>query len=110
MKIEKEIEKTRAFDPDKVDQCYSDLVEVFQKHKLTIGEILIAYGNLGYSLGASMEGYGQKGPGTEELKRLYYSQPTPGVGMMLQGLTITTWYDTYINMSETEDKKDIQGE
>lgn len=110
MKIEKEFEKTLAFDPEKVDQCFKELVDVFRKYKLRTGEVLIAYGNLGYVLGASVEGYGEgTGPGVEELKQRYYTQPTPGLGLMLQGLTITTWFDQYANMmvgQEGEIKKD----
>lgn len=105
MKIEKEIQKTLAFDPEKVNNCYSDLVEVFQKYKLRIGEILIAYGNLGYTLGASIEGYTEKGPNSEELKKAYYTKPTPGVGLMLQGLTVSSWYDTYSNQKLKDDKE-----
>ncbi len=113
MKIENDIQKTLAFDPDKVEQALSDLIDVFQKHKLRVGEILIAYGNLGYLLGAAAEGYVGKGPGVEELKQSYYTKPTPGVGLMLQGLTISSWYDQYANIKIEEDKdkdKDIQGE
>lgn len=109
MKIEKEIEKTLAFDPEKVDQCYKELVEVFRKHKLRVGEILIAYGNLGYTLGASVEGYGEKGPGLKELERLYYTQASAGLGLMLSGLTISSWYDTYTDTKVADNtEKDIQ--
>ena len=110
MKIEKDIEKTLAFDPKKVEQCYSDLIEVFQKHRLTTGEILIAYGNLGYALGAAVEGYKEKGPGPDELKRLYYSKATPGVGLMLSGLTISSWYDTYLKTKVDEENKENKKE
>ncbi len=108
MKIDKQIEKTLAFDPEKVEQCYSDLIDVFRKHKLRVGEILIAYGNLGYALGASVEGYEGTGPGADELKKLYYTNPSPGVGLMLQGLTITTWYEMYKNakVSNIEDNQE----
>ncbi len=108
MKIDNEIQKTLAFDPEKVEQCYAEIVEVFRKYKLRVGEILIAYGNLGYTLGASIEGYAEKGPGAEELKKLYYTRPTPGLGLMLQGLTITAWYDMYANtkVSKNEDIKE----
>lgn len=103
MKIE-EPKATLEFDPSKVEACYEELVEVFRKHKLRVGEILIAYGNLGYTLGASVAGYKAKGPDVEELQKLYYTKPSPGVGLMLQGITITTWYDQYANAKVENDK------
>ena len=109
MKIETEIKKTLAFDPTRVEQCYEELVEVFRKHRLGVGEILIAYGNLGYTLGASIEGYKGKGPSPDDLKRLYYSKPSPGVALMLQGITVTTWYDQYAQTKVGNDE-DKQGD
>ena len=78
----------------KIDKCHADLTKVFQKHKLTLGEILSTYGRLGYTLGASIEGYKGTGPSIETLDRLYHTQPTLGVSLMLQGLTVITWIDT----------------
>ena len=56
MKIDKDPKPRLKFDPEKVSDVYEKLVEVFQDAKLTTGEILIAYGNLGYTLGASIQG------------------------------------------------------
>lgn len=89
-------EKTLSFDPERCNQLYTKLVEVFQEIKPTVGEIIIAYGNLGYTLGASIGGFSDKGPGLEDLKRLYYSEPGRlDVALMLQGLTVTTWYEDW---------------
>ena len=79
----------------KANEALAKLISVFQETKLTVGEILIVYGNLGYALGASIEGYQEKGPSIEELKRLYYSQPSVGIAMMLQGITVTSWYESW---------------
>jgi hypothetical protein len=100
-------EKKIQFDPEKCNELYTDLVEVFQKHKPTVGEILIAYGNLGYALGASIGGFSEKGPGIEELKKLYYSEPGRlDIALMTQGLTVTTWYDDWEKqVLDTEDTK-----
>ena len=103
MKIEEPV-ATLEFDPAKVEAAYEELVEVFRKYKLRVGEILIAYGNLGYTLGASVEGYKSNGPSVEDLQKLYYSRPSPGVGLMLQGITITTWYDQYANTKIADNK------
>jgi hypothetical protein len=94
------------FDEKKASQALSDLIDVFQKKKLTIGEILVVYGNLGYALGASIEGYDDKGPSISELEKLYYSNPTPGVALMLQGVTVTTWYEDWVKkLKEKQDKE-----
>ena len=87
--------KILSFDPEKVDQAYQKLVQIFVEEKLTAGEIIIALGNLTYTLGASMEGYKDKGPSLEKLKEMYYTNPTLGVAMMLSGITQTSWYSSY---------------
>ena len=109
MKIEKDVKRTLAFDPDRCNDLYTELVEIFQKHKPTVGEIIIAMGNLLYSLGASIEKYGEKGPSFEELKKLYYMNPGKvGLAMMMQGLTMTTWYEDWerIQLGNTQDTKE----
>lgn len=77
----------------KIDKAYSELVKVFNKHKLTVPEILIAYGNLGYTLGASIGGYKDKGPSAKDLELMYATKPTIDVALMLQGMTTTLWVD-----------------
>lgn len=77
----------------KIDKAYTELVKVFNKHKLTVPEILIAYGNLGYTLGASIGGYTDKGPSAKDLELMYATKPTIDVALMLQGMTTTLWVD-----------------
>lgn len=88
-KIEDVSDVSRA----KIEKLYTDLVKVFQKHKPGVKEILIAYGNLGYCLGASIGGYQEQGPSAKELELLYATKPTIDVALMLQGLTTTLWVD-----------------
>lgn len=88
--------KTLSFDPVKCTKLYEELIKVFQNYKPTVGEILIAYGNLGYALGASIGGLENTGPDIEKLKELYYSNPGRlDLALMIQGLLVTTWYDDY---------------
>lgn len=75
----------------KVEKTIEKLHSVFNKANLNPQEIIITYGNLGYHLGASLAGFEDKGPDLETLKKLYYADPTIDVGLMLQGLLITTW-------------------
>lgn len=97
--------KTVQFDPEKCSDMFEELLKVFQNYKPTVGEILITYGNLGYALGASIGGYQEKGPGTEELKKLYYSEPGRlDVALMLQGMLVTEWFSDW-----EEQIKKLQG-
>lgn len=105
MKINKDPEKSLKFDPDRCSKVYEELIEVFQKHKPTVGEIIIALGNLTYTIGASIEGYGEKGPGIEEVQKLYYTNPERiGVALMAQGLTTTTWYEDWERLQLEREK------
>tara|TARA_B100001765_G_C19459540_1_gene318623 strand:+ start:223 stop:558 length:336 start_codon:yes stop_codon:yes gene_type:complete len=99
--IDKNPKKTLAFDPEKCNSVLNKVIETFQEHKPTIGEILVIYGNLGYTLGAAMEGYESKGPNIEELKKIYEqhkqnaSDPTAGEALMLQGILTTNWFQDH---------------
>jgi len=95
--IDKNPKKTLQFDPDKCSQLLSKLLEVFQESGPTVGEILVAYGNLGYSLGAAIEGHESTGPDVEELKKKYYVDPTVGTALMLQGIEVTNWFQDHKN-------------
>lgn len=108
-------EKRLPFDEKKVSEAYAKLVEVFQEAGLTASEILVAYSNLGYTLGASIAGITGKGPGVEELERQYYmmDQATGdphkkmGTALMLQSMTVATWYEDYRQLLlDTEDTKE----
>lgn len=103
-----EIQKTLAFDPDKASEALTEIVEVFKKYKLRAGEIAVVYGNLGYTLGASIAGYQGKGPGdVKELERLYYANPTLGIALMLQGMQTTIWYEDHKERVINKDKTPI---
>jgi len=89
-------DKKLKFDNKKTSLMLIELLKVFQNHKPTVGELLVAYGNLGFSLGASIGGYEGKGPSVEELKELYYKDPHRiDVALMLEGLTVTTWFESW---------------
>lgn len=82
-------------DDQKLDKVIQKLHKVINKADLNVTEIILAYGNLGYHLGASMAGFEDKGPDLETLKREYYLNPTIDVGLMLQGLMITGWENSF---------------
>lgn len=88
--------KTSTFNPNKAAALLEELIEVFQKYRPTTGEIIAISSNLLYTLGASIGNFGKKGPGIEELKKLYYSEPGRiDIAFMLQGLTLGTWLSSY---------------
>ena len=106
----KKPDKTLEFDPERCNEMFEELVEVFQKHRPTVGEIIVAYGNLGYTLGASVNNYKGKGPGIEQLKELYYKNPGDiGIALMLQGLTVTTWYGDWEQLQLGTEDNDKEG-
>ena len=80
----------------KVEKTIQKLHAIFNKAQLTPQEIILAYGNLGYHLGASLAGFQDAGPDVETLKKYYYADPTIDVGLMLQGLLITTWEKDFV--------------
>lgn len=103
--------KKLTFDPEKVSEGHEKIVSVFQELGLTVGEIIVLYGNLGYTLGASIAGYEDKGPSPEELERMYYENNTDkkthlGVALMTQGMTTTSWYDSWKNILLNEDTEE----
>lgn len=79
---------------ERTSEALNEMVLVLQKHKLRIQDLVLLYGNLGYSIGASIEGIdNSQGPSLEELQKKYYEKPTVGIAMMLQGMLTTSWYD-----------------
>ena len=90
------MDTTSRTNDKKVASTVDKLMKLINKQKLNIPELLVMYGNLGYHLGASIAGISGKGPSLEELKHENYSNPTVDVGLMLQGLLITTWEEDYI--------------
>ena len=101
-KIDKNPEKTLKFDPEKCNTTLRKLLDAFQEHRPTIPEILVIYGNLGYLLGASIEGYDAEGPNIEELEKKYYVDPTVGTALMLQGLQVTNWFQDHEEKTNKE--------
>jgi len=108
----KDAKKTLRFDPEKASTLLSELIEVYQKHRPTVGEILAVTSNLLYSLGSSMSAFygekiGDKGPSIEELNKIYYSEPGRiDVAMMLQAVTLSTWYTDWEKLQTQQDTKE----
>ena len=101
-----ELEQSELFDTDKIGQCISDLEQVLTKHNLNVGELILTYGNLGYKLGANLrracydKDFISEPPNPEELNKLYYSQPTEDIALMLTSLTILSWIDDLQKQTE----------
>ena len=79
------------FDTDKVQELHDQVIALFRDAKLTVGEILVAYGNVGRTLGGAIEGYTSI-PDVEDLEKEYYRKSTPGLALCLQGNEVISWY------------------
>lgn len=79
---------------EKANSALAELIDVFNKYKLRAQDQVVVYGNLGYAIGAALDGVeGSEGPTLEELQQRYYTSPTLSVSLMLQGMLVTSWYD-----------------
>lgn len=92
---EKDIVVCEDEESDKASAALDEVLSVLKKHNLRIQELVLLYGNLGYSIGASIEGLSE-GLTLDELQKKYYENPTVGVTLMLQGILTTTWKDDYL--------------
>jgi len=84
------------FNEDRAAAALEKIKEAFNKEKLSVAEIIVVYGNLGYILGASIAGFKVEGPGIDELNHAYNLDPTIDLGLMIQGLLITSWVDDFL--------------
>ena len=107
MKV-KQPDKILGFNPERCGVLYKELVKTFQDHKPTVGEIIVALGNLCYTLGASI-GKFEVGPSYEELKKLYYTDPKRlDLALMMQGFIFSSWYGDWeeLQLSNKKDNKE----
>lgn len=81
---------------DDIINVIEKIKKILNKNKLTIPELIVMYGNLGYHIGASIAGLETPGPTLEVLQKEYYTKPTVDVGLMLQGLLITDWVEDFL--------------
>lgn len=94
-----------TLDEEKCAKILESLLALFKEEQPTIGEVLLVYGNLGYCLGASIEGLKEKGPGLEELSEMYLkNKNNVGIALMLEGITITSWLEGHLSTQVEKDK------
>lgn len=92
-----QIEKNEV--SSKVSECLEDIIGILNKHRLSYEEIVLMFSNLSYTLGASMDGYKEKGPSIDELEKMYYTKPTAGIALMMTGMEASVWYNNLIKKS-----------
>ncbi|HUU86419.1 MAG TPA: hypothetical protein VMX17_01530 [Candidatus Glassbacteria bacterium] len=85
---------------EKISEAHSEILNILQNKKLNVKELVLLYGNLGYTIGASIGGYQDKGPSEEEVLKMYMEKPSIDVALMAQGINITTWIDDLGNSIE----------
>jgi len=81
-------QKPVRLDLNKCNKSLDKLQSVLNESKLSLEELAWVYGQLGYDIGASLEGEAYD---IETLTKKYYEGPEIAVAFMLQGLTIQTW-------------------
>jgi hypothetical protein len=97
------VKETKNYDPERAELVLRKVLKVFQKHRPTTSEIILILSNLTYSLGGSIESLTTNElPPIEELQKQYYTSPTIGVALMLQGLLISTWFENYQKTLEND--------
>lgn len=75
---------------EKCEKTLDELQDVLNKAKLNLQELVWAYGQLGYNIGATLEGVAFT---VDEATKEYYEKPRLGVSLMVQGLHVQTWVD-----------------
>jgi hypothetical protein len=95
MKIDKDF-KEPNIDAEKTSEVLDKILEVLRENKLNTLELIVLLSNLGYSIGASLEGFQGNGPSFEELQKMYYSNPTVGVALMNQAMLMSSWLSDLI--------------
>lgn len=104
-----ELKSSKEFDTERVQECLQQMEEILASTNLNVGEILLLYGNLGYKLGANLrraiydKDFISEPPNIEELNKLYYSNPTEDLALMLTGLTVTSWLDFLLEREKIND-------
>jgi hypothetical protein len=84
-------------DEARVIKVLAKVMKVINKHNMTITDLIVMYGNLGYHIGASIAGVDpNSGPTLTELEQAYYTNPTIDVSLMIQGLQTTEWEKDFV--------------
>lgn len=104
-----EASTSEDLDVEKIETCISDLEAVFQKHSLTVAEIVLTYGNLGYKLGQNIGRtcYNREFPGPPDIDKLltmYNQRADLDVALMLQATNMIIWIDNLLNPGEKENE------
>lgn len=81
---------------NKTEKLTKKVMALINKAELSIEDLITFYGQLGYSIGASIAGFKGKGPTEKELTKEYYRTPTIDVALMVQGLMIEGWREGYV--------------
>jgi hypothetical protein len=104
----KELTTSDELDRDKIEVCIAALEAVFQKHSLSVAELMLTYGNLGYKLGQNIgkQCYDREfsgPPDLDNLLKMYEQKPDLDVSLMLSSLQMIIWVDNLLNPKEEND-------
>ena len=92
---------------DNMTDCLAHLEDILTRHNFTVAELITLYANLGYRIGQNIANqfYDRKigdTPDLDKLQKLYYSEPSVDVALMLNALTMLTWIQSLENSSKKE--------
>jgi len=94
------------FNEEIVQKIHDQSIDLFRNAGMTVGEILVTYGNIGRTLGLAIAGHVETIPSQEEIEIEYYKNPTPGTALVLQGLEVIGWFEKWSTPSETTKEKE----
>lgn len=80
----------------KINKTLNKILKVINKNNLNIPELILLVANLTIAVGKSLSGVKGEIPNTEDLQRLYYTDPTVDVQLMLQGKLMVTWANDFV--------------
>lgn len=83
----------KSYPTEKLTLLLKKTIKLLNKSKLSVADIVILYGNLGYMIGHSMAKLGGE-PSLEQLVELYKERPTVAIALMITGLMIVSWVKT----------------
>lgn len=89
---------------EKANVCIEKILNTFKKYNLTVEEIILIYSNVGYSIGASLEGYKDKGPSPEKVQRKIYEDRTIGYALMAQSLMMNGEWLPHLEQDQVGDE------
>ena len=86
---------SKTTDDNKVAATLAKIHKLLNKEHLTIPELILLYGNLGYQIGSAIAMIEGPGPSLQELQLEDKINPTVDCALMLQGMLVSSWEEDF---------------